>query len=72
MNIFKKYPLFCEVCLDQSSIFVFRAHLLSLLLFHLKSQHLVCDITVGCRDNVVSRRGVFTPGGECAAAADSL
>lgn len=44
-------PLFCEGCLHQNNIFVFRVHLLLLLLFQLKSQYSICDITVGCRDN---------------------
>lgn len=66
------FPVFCEGCLHQNNIFVFRVHLLPLLLFQLKSQYSVCDITVGCSDNVVSQRGIFTPGGECAAAADKL
>lgn len=44
-------PLFSEGCLHQNNIFVFRVHLLPLLLFQLKSQYSVCDITVGCRDN---------------------
>lgn len=47
-------PLFCESCLHQNRVFVFRVHLLLLLLLQLKPQYSVCDITIGYPGSTVS------------------